>query len=46
MTQPRIHSAVEALANLHLGDYPTPELAHKAYCQAAQKYFGEFARTE
>lgn len=27
----------------HLGCYKTPEEAHKAYCEAADKYFGEFA---
>ena len=27
----------------HLGSYKTPEEAHKAYCEAADKYFGEFA---
>ena len=27
----------------HLGVYKTPEEAHKAYCEAADKYFGEFA---
>jgi AP2 domain/HNH endonuclease len=29
-----------------LGCYNTPEEAHQAYCVAAKKYFGEFARTE
>jgi hypothetical protein len=28
-----------------LGSRPTPEEAHKLYCAAARKYFGEFART-
>jgi hypothetical protein len=31
---------------IHLGEHDTPELAHKAYCEAAMKYFGEFARFE
>ncbi len=30
---------------LHLGYFTTPEAAHAAYCVAANKYFGEFART-
>lgn len=28
---------------LHLGVFATPEKAHAAYCQAAVRYFGEFA---
>ena len=28
---------------IHLGSYATPEEAHKAYCEAADKYHGEFA---
>lgn len=29
----------------YLGIYPTKEAAHAAYSEAAEKYFGEFART-
>jgi hypothetical protein len=29
---------------LHLGYFSTQEAAHAAYCDAAKKYFGEFAR--
>jgi len=32
--------------NHYLGRYKTPEEAHEAYCKAAHKFFGEFARTE
>lgn len=30
----------------HLGSYPTQELAHAAYCEAAQKAFGAYHRAE
>ena len=30
--------------NTFIGSYPTAELAHKAYVEAANKHFGEFAR--
>jgi hypothetical protein len=29
---------------IHLGSFVTPEEAHAAYCKAAKKYFGAFAR--
>jgi hypothetical protein len=30
---------------IHIGCYPTAEMAHEAYCEAAKKNYGEFART-
>jgi len=29
--------------SIHLGCFDSPELAHLAYCDAADKYFGEYA---
>lgn len=31
---------------IYLGRFSTPELAYAAYCEAARKYFGEYARLE
>lgn len=39
------HIQVEG-KNIYLGYFKTPEDAYVAYCEAAKKYFGEFARLE
>lgn len=31
---------------IHLGNYATPEEAHKAYCEASVKFHGEYGRFE
>ena len=31
---------------IRLGLFESPELAHKAYCEASKKYHGEYGRTE
>lgn len=30
---------------IHVGNFPTAEAAHAAYCAAARNHYGEFART-
>jgi hypothetical protein len=37
----RIHTNGESK---YLGCFPTPELAHAAYCEAARRFYGDFAR--
>ncbi len=32
--------------HIYLGRFETKELAHDYYIRAAEKYFGQFARTE
>lgn len=41
--QARVHVNKKSV---HLGFFKTPEAAHAAYCEAAKKYYGEFARTQ
>ncbi|ABX36723.1 Pathogenesis-related transcriptional factor and ERF protein [Delftia acidovorans SPH-1] len=43
----RFQARISVLGKLlYLGIFDTAEAAHAAYCEAAKKYHGEFARTE
>lgn len=39
------HIRIDGLGDIHLGYYPTSELAAKAYDSAAREYYGEYAQT-
>lgn len=45
--RPQWHSGIHVNnKSVYLGAFATPEEAHAAYCEAAKKYFGEFARAK